>query len=811
MKEFNLENYGKFIRKQKCNLNSVKGITLIALIVTIIVLLILSGVTISSLSGKNGILTAALKAAEDTKIAEEKEIIARTYIDAKIKDAKDFSVNGEKFAESLQGQKGNRDVTSKEDGEYIIVSFNDTKRNYYVDKDGNIKENKDERIDETVEPTKDTDPKTIAGEGTKENPYLIQSIEDLVVLSNMVSPKLGAEYGKTYDNFEGKYFKLDANLDFKDPKLYVAADSKEFGDINGDNIIDTIIDELQKSSGYRPIGKDSYTFNGNIDGNGKFIINMLLAGGNTYSETGFIGCASGENSKISNLKLLDVNISTTNGKIGGLVATTTAKKLIIENCEITGKITNNGSWYPGGILGCNSNWGYSEICDISLTNNISNVDIENKNSNSTGGIVGKLHYANLDITNCMNTGNIVGGQDAFGGMIGNYEGNNSKLNMRNCLNQGNISTERNTGGMIGNLNNFKEASIKNCKNAGNISIKGDYGGGMIGNLYEGTAKLTVENCSNDGNVISDGSNANYIGGIIGNSSAKVEIKNCYNTGIISGKQYCAGITSLFNNNNYIYNCHNTGKINGGTQNAGGILSRSSTGTIVEKCYNTGDIICNRNTGGIVADSSGSSMIKKCYNKGNIKGDIERIGGISGQFTGEIMQCYNEGNVSGEENIGGILGYSNLASIKNCYNVSDISGKKSTAGIVGYANKSVVNCYNKGQINIETETGGGIVGYCSLSNSDVINNNFNLGKIMANNGADKIGAVTGGYGAMNIGDNNYYVASTYLLGAGDNTANAKIIRLENEEDIYNKMKNALTEAEGWVVPENSNIPIINMSI
>ena len=37
----------------------VEGITLIALVITIIVLLILAGVTIASLSGENGILTRA--------------------------------------------------------------------------------------------------------------------------------------------------------------------------------------------------------------------------------------------------------------------------------------------------------------------------------------------------------------------------------------------------------------------------------------------------------------------------------------------------------------------------------------------------------------------------------------------------------------------------------------------------------------------------------------------------------------------------------------------------------------------------------
>ena len=50
-----------------------KGITLIALVVTIIVLLILAGISISMLTGQNGILNRASEAKEKTEIASEDE------------------------------------------------------------------------------------------------------------------------------------------------------------------------------------------------------------------------------------------------------------------------------------------------------------------------------------------------------------------------------------------------------------------------------------------------------------------------------------------------------------------------------------------------------------------------------------------------------------------------------------------------------------------------------------------------------------------------------------------------------------------
>ena len=50
-----------------------KGITLIVLVITIIILLILAGVSITMLTGNNGILTQAKLAKENTQVAKEDE------------------------------------------------------------------------------------------------------------------------------------------------------------------------------------------------------------------------------------------------------------------------------------------------------------------------------------------------------------------------------------------------------------------------------------------------------------------------------------------------------------------------------------------------------------------------------------------------------------------------------------------------------------------------------------------------------------------------------------------------------------------
>ena len=54
-------------------MKNTRGITLIALVVSIIVLIILAGITIAALSGDNGILTRAKEAKQKTEQAQKEE------------------------------------------------------------------------------------------------------------------------------------------------------------------------------------------------------------------------------------------------------------------------------------------------------------------------------------------------------------------------------------------------------------------------------------------------------------------------------------------------------------------------------------------------------------------------------------------------------------------------------------------------------------------------------------------------------------------------------------------------------------------
>ncbi len=73
-----------------------KGITLIALVITIIVLLILASVTIATLTGENGILTRANEAKEQTEIASVKEqaqLDIANWIAEELKNGRDTTID----------------------------------------------------------------------------------------------------------------------------------------------------------------------------------------------------------------------------------------------------------------------------------------------------------------------------------------------------------------------------------------------------------------------------------------------------------------------------------------------------------------------------------------------------------------------------------------------------------------------------------------------------------------------------------------------------------------------------------------------
>ena len=113
------------------------GITLIALVITIIVLLILAGISIATLTGENGILIQAQNAKEQTEIANEKEIIEIAAVGAMEEDNWGYITKDNLKTELDKQINGKYEMP---EGDEIIVTYTESKRSYLVDSNGNVTE-----------------------------------------------------------------------------------------------------------------------------------------------------------------------------------------------------------------------------------------------------------------------------------------------------------------------------------------------------------------------------------------------------------------------------------------------------------------------------------------------------------------------------------------------------------------------------------------------------------------------------------------------------------------------------------------------
>lgn len=117
-----------------------KGITLIALVITIIVLLILATVSIQAILGENGIVNKAKKAQNQTEIGTEKEQINVAYTSCKLSNVN--SVNDTVTAEELEDEMNNSyglglvEVTGTE--YTLTVRYVKSNRNYLILQSGII-------------------------------------------------------------------------------------------------------------------------------------------------------------------------------------------------------------------------------------------------------------------------------------------------------------------------------------------------------------------------------------------------------------------------------------------------------------------------------------------------------------------------------------------------------------------------------------------------------------------------------------------------------------------------------------------------
>ena len=469
------------------------GITLLALVITIIVLLILAGITISAITGDNGIIGNAGQAKEETEIANEREIVEKATVQAMGNNKYGNIVENELQSE-LDKETGEGKTKTTDIGDEIEVLFKESKRYYWVDKNGNVEG------EYLVIEDKNPGDITVgmngeALDGSEEHPYEIWCIEDLVTFSNMVNGSgIKLENGNsveitTANSFSGKYVVLKTSLNFKSKLSYQDSERTDFGDINGnENDGNTLINEMTTGTGFTPIGTGFSTtqgFCGNFNGGnnkisnlyiknseedyvglfgacfyGMYVSDLKLEGEITGENIvgGIVGSVSGngQSSKIENCIVnCDIKGERNIGGIqGGGVGT-------IINCINKGEISKNRSdlrtnCYMGGIAG---NMAYYKIINCC---NLENVQENNDTYDSftyIAGIVGNLVTSDGQILNSYNLGTIEGNCRVAAGIIGYVSSNTVTLN--NVYNLGEIKTAKNCAEIIGSVSQHASVKIDN--------------------------------------------------------------------------------------------------------------------------------------------------------------------------------------------------------------------------------------------------------------------------------------------------------------------------------------------------------------
>ncbi len=227
------------------------GITLIALVITIIVLLILAAVSIATLTGENGILNQASRAADNTKNATEKEQVQLAYdaqMSKNMENGKYTVGTDEDDIKGLQEELDNLDTgaTANGNGEKIEVVF--PNENKYRIQGGKVKGPiKQAKVGEKVE----GENKEYTNEGTAVIPVgfaivpNLDNVSEGLVISDVANDK----------NDEGNQFVWVPVEDFSEFVRYDFQNDKalndNFTEPTPDNIDKTItgeetIDEVKK-------------------------------------------------------------------------------------------------------------------------------------------------------------------------------------------------------------------------------------------------------------------------------------------------------------------------------------------------------------------------------------------------------------------------------------------------------------------------------------------------------------------------------------------------------------------------------------
>ena len=474
-------------RKLRNKQKKEKGITLVALIITVVVMLILAGIAISAIVRGEGLFSKVREAVGIYENVQQKE---QEEISNLINEIENYNKIFIYTKEDLEQFRDNVNNGNTYKG-MIVMLMND------IDLGGN--ENDESTWWEPIGFNSSLDPD-----------------------SNYVSEKTfsGIFEGNNY-TIEGVYLKVE--LGQQSAGFFSCINNAKINNLNvsGDIILGPNIGKTTNLMGGGIVG---VAFGNCVISNCINSINVTKLSSNR-DVAGIVGAVDqiGDyETKVEIKNCINYGNITGSNNCGGIVGSVTRGNLLIENTCNKGNVTNYLGSYAGGLLGRTQ----QEENYLILIENSHNEGVI-KGRGIIGGLIGVIcddiiisdSYNNAEIYNGQRTAN-----SYIGGLVGRVYSSLTNCTLINSYNTGNINIEEgkyNTrvGGLIGETRTTN-TNIYNSYNIGNIS-NGTYVSGICGQAYatDGIASI-------------------------------VNIKNIYSVGNISG-QNTRGIMIIADDNSHI--------------------------------------------------------------------------------------------------------------------------------------------------------------------------------------------------------------------------------------------------------------------
>ncbi len=460
------------------------AITLIALMITVIILLILAGITISLTVGHNGILEKAQQANIENKKSEIQETIQLAIMDIEaeiVSNQKGESLNGniliQKLPDKLPGIMIQDDMTGTYQG-----------YEYYIDENYNVHIGNAKQVTNHIKMQETKRMITVS----------VIDIEEGIKTIEVINPKGETVASKECDgivtqdtveciaNLSGEYRTKvttsnntieEKTMMVKNMEISNLAELKEFAEMieNGITFEDDTVYVV-----------DDIDLGGNESNRNWKAIGDLTE--NKY----FAGTLEGNNHKISNL--YNTQINEPRQGLFSYINGGTIQNLGIESGNVIAKYTG-------------------------------------------GGFVGRIDNGN--IINCYNKAKVeskdlegAGGTGALGGIVGVT----NDTTIENCYNEGEIKGKLSEmGGIVGQTHKTK---VQKCYNLGNVtSESGGFVGGIVGAMVD---ESIVINCYNKGEITANAT----AGGLVGWDETGTEIRNSYSLGKVTAQSNAGGVIGI---------------------------------------------------------------------------------------------------------------------------------------------------------------------------------------------------------------------------------------------------------------------------